>query len=158
VRVGWDERARNRVDRVSLLSCSTTIKLYTNFAGGSPAAGYLSWFAKKGNPKKANPNPPPLRGSLRCWLRHNLKVSLHRNKPLCGVLSTGQAAAELARSAARPRAQTVLADYPWPVCATRWWMRGTQKQNSITASMISKYECGLAHTFLLWFWSALRAH
>jgi hypothetical protein len=21
------------------------------------------------------------------WLRHNLKVSLHRNKPLCGVLS-----------------------------------------------------------------------
>jgi len=42
-------------------------------------------------------------------------MSLRRNKPLCGVLSpttgtlhysTDQAAAELARSAARPRAQT----------------------------------------------------
>jgi len=49
----------------------------------------------------------PLRGALRCWLRHNLKVSLRRNKPLRGVLSSGQAAAELAL-----RAQTVLADTP----------------------------------------------
>jgi len=58
-----------------------------NFAGGSPAAGYFSCFAKKSNQKKAIPNPPPLRGSLRC--------------------SAGQAAAELAL-----RAQTVLADIP----------------------------------------------
>jgi len=45
---------------------------------------------------KGDPGLPPLRGSLRCWLRHNLKVSLRRNKPLRGVLSSGQAAAELA--------------------------------------------------------------
>ena len=56
---------------------------------------------------KGAPGLPPLRGSLCCWLRHNLKVSLRRNKPLRGVLSTGQAAAELAL-----RVQTVLADYP----------------------------------------------
>ena len=58
-----------------------------NFAGGSPAAGYFSYFAKKSNQKKAIPNSPPLRGSLRC--------------------SANQAAAELAL-----RAQTVLADTP----------------------------------------------
>ena len=69
-----------------------SLKININFAGGSPTAGYLSCFAKKGNPKKAPPVPPSLRDSLRC--------------------STGQAAGELARSAARPRAQTVLADPP----------------------------------------------
>ena len=48
---------------------------------------FLLLFAKKSIQKKANPNPPPLRGSLRCL--------------------TGQAAAEHAL-----RVQTVLADYP----------------------------------------------
>jgi hypothetical protein len=62
---------------------------------------------RKSNQKEGDPNPPSLRDSLRCWLRHNLKVSLRRNKPLRGVLSSGQAAAELAL-----RAQTVLADTP----------------------------------------------
>jgi hypothetical protein len=47
---------------------------------------------RKSNQKEGDPGLPPLRGTLRC--------------------STGQAAAELARSATRPRAQTVLADYP----------------------------------------------
>ena len=56
---------------------------------GSPAAAYLSCFAKKGMPKKAIPGLPPLRGSLN--------------------FSSTSGAAELARSAAQPRAQTVLA-------------------------------------------------
>jgi len=47
---------------------------------------------KESNQRKGDPGLPPLRGPLRC--------------------SAGQAAAELARSATRPRAQTVLADYP----------------------------------------------
>jgi len=38
-------------------------KININFAGGSPAAAYLSCFAKKGKPKKAIPGLPPLRGS-----------------------------------------------------------------------------------------------
>jgi len=69
---------------------------------------------KEGNRRKGDPSLPPLRGSLdqpqasgaaqldlagrtpraplrdsnkTCWLRHNLKVSLRRNKPLRGVLS-----------------------------------------------------------------------
>jgi len=62
---------------------------YFNVAGGSPAAGYFSCFAKKSNQKKAIPGLPPLRGSL--------------------DFSITSGAAELARSAARPRAQTVLA-------------------------------------------------
>ena len=41
---------------------------------------------------KGDPGLPPLRGTLRC--------------------STGQAAAQLARSATRPRAQTILAEIP----------------------------------------------
>jgi len=51
----------------------------------------VTFFAtpKKVTQKKAIPAPPSLRDSLRC--------------------STSQAAAELARSAAQPRAQTVLA-------------------------------------------------
>ena len=49
---------------------------------------------RKSNQKEGDPGLPPLRGTLRC--------------------STGQAAAELAL-----RAQTVLAETPWPVCATR---------------------------------------
>jgi len=52
-------------------------------------------------PKKVIQETPPrftahFVGPLRCWLRHNLKVSLRRNKLLRSVLSTGQAAAELA--------------------------------------------------------------
>jgi len=49
---------------------------------------------KEGNRRKGDPGLPLLRGTLRC--------------------SAGQAAAELAL-----RAQTVLADFPWPACATR---------------------------------------
>jgi len=30
---------------------------------------------------------PELKGDSGLWLRHNLKVSLRRNTPLCGVLS-----------------------------------------------------------------------
>ena len=68
-------------------------KKQVNFAGGSPAAShFLLSRQKESNPRKRDPNPPPLRGSLRC--------------------SSGQAAAQLARSATRPRAQTVLAEIP----------------------------------------------
>ena len=82
---------------------------------GLPDSKLLSFASpNESSQRKGDPGLPPLRGSLRCWLRHNLKVSLRRNNPRCGLLSTGQAAAELAL-----RAQTVLADYPRPVSATR---------------------------------------
>jgi hypothetical protein len=69
------------------------IKTKFNFAGGSPAASHFFLLRqRKSNQKEGDPNPPPLRGSLRC--------------------SSGQAAAQLARSATRPRAQTVLAEIP----------------------------------------------
>ena len=58
-------------------------------AGGSPAASHFCCFAKKSNQKKAIPGLPPLRGSR--------------------VKSQSCGAAELARSATQPRAQTVLA-------------------------------------------------
>jgi hypothetical protein len=65
----------------------------TNTVGGSPTAShFLLLRQKESNQRKGDPSAPLLRSSLRC--------------------STGQAAAELARSATRPRAQTVLADYP----------------------------------------------
>jgi hypothetical protein len=68
-------------------------KINIKTAGGSPAASHFFLLRqRKSNQKEGDPGLPPLRGALRC--------------------STGQAAAELARSAARPRAQTVLADYP----------------------------------------------
>ncbi|OYY45621.1 MAG: hypothetical protein B7Y56_06855 [Gallionellales bacterium 35-53-114] len=63
------------------------IKIKT--VGGSPTAGYFSCFAKKSIQKKAIPGLPPLRGSL--------------------AFSPTSGAAELARSATQPRAQTVLA-------------------------------------------------
>ncbi len=63
---------------------------------GLPGSKFLFLSCQKKEPKEVAPGLPPLRGALRCWLRHNLKVSLRRNKPLRGVLSTGQAAAELA--------------------------------------------------------------
>ena len=66
-----------------------------NTAGGSPAAShFLLLRQKESNQRKGDPG---------LWLRHNLKVSLRRNKllrsvlsPLRGTLrcSTGQAAAE----------------------------------------------------------------
>src|ERR1019366_7184170 len=87
-----------------------------NFAGGSPAAShFLLPRQKESNQRKGDPGLPPLRGSLdqpqasgaaqldlagrtpcaplrdsnkTCWLRHNLKVTLHRNKQLRGVLSS----------------------------------------------------------------------
>jgi hypothetical protein len=63
-----------------------------NTAGGCPAASYLLLLRqKKVTRRKGDPGLPPLRGPLRCWLRHNLKVSLRRNKLLRSVLSAGQA-------------------------------------------------------------------
>ena len=99
--------------------------------GGSPTASYFSCFAKKSNQKKATPNPPPLRGSLRC--------------------STGQAAAELAL-----RAQTVLADIPWPACATRWRTRGVKSENQKQRQTQQRLRhrrsaVGSAHIFFLFF-------
>jgi len=61
----------------------------SNTVGGSPTASHFSCFAKISNQKKAIPGLPPLRGSL--------------------DFSSTSGAAELARSAAQPRAQTVLA-------------------------------------------------
>ena len=59
-------------------------------AGGSPAAShFLLLRQKESNPRKGDPGLPPLPGTL--------------------DFSQTSGAAELARSAAQPRAQTVLA-------------------------------------------------
>jgi hypothetical protein len=55
-----------------------------NTVGGGPTASHFSCFAKKSNPKKATPDSPSLRDSLRC--------------------SSGQAAAQLALAGHTPRA------------------------------------------------------
>jgi len=81
------------VEHVYVWCDGIAFKTNINFAGGSPAAGYFLLLRQKKVPKeKATP------------IRHLFEVPC--------VCSTGQAAAELARSAARPRAQTVLADIP----------------------------------------------
>ena len=79
-----------------------------NFAGGSPAAGHFSCFAKKSNQKKATPGSPVLRTSLRC--------------------SPCRAAAQLALANCA-RAQTVLADFSRPSCAARR-LSGGEPQSS----------------------------
>ena len=91
------------------------IKTKFNVAGGCPAASHFFLLRqRKSNQKEGGPGLPPLRGTLdlpqasgaaqldlagrtlraplrdsnkTCWLRHNLKVSLRRNKPPRGVLS-----------------------------------------------------------------------
>ena len=52
---GWGEGLRSCYLRLRFL-----------LAGGSPAAGYFSCFAKKSNQKKATPGSPVLRTPLRC--------------------------------------------------------------------------------------------
>ena len=94
---GWGEGVRSCYLRLRFL-----------LAGGSPAAGYFSCFAKKSNQKKATPGSPVLRTSLRC--------------------SPCRAAAQLALANCA-RAQTVLADFSRPSCAARR-LSGGEPQSS----------------------------
>jgi hypothetical protein len=85
----WFEFASVQRADISLVGAyGNTPFLKINTVGGSPTASHFFLLRqRKSNQKEGDPNPPPLRGSLRC--------------------STGQAAAELAL-----RAQTVLAEIP----------------------------------------------
>ncbi len=59
-----------------LCSC-TTYRVYWRLpTGGSPAATYLSCFAKKGKPKKATALPLPLRGSRLCRSKNGKRPQL----------------------------------------------------------------------------------
>ena len=53
--------------------------------GGSPTASHFFCFAKKNNQKKANPNPPPLRGSLRCASSQAAAEISPRRQPLTSL-------------------------------------------------------------------------
>jgi len=78
------------------------------FAGGSPAAGFFLLLAQKKETKE--------KGTL---LRRP-------SDTLCS--SPSRAAAQLARSASRLRAQTVLAEVSRLVCGTRRLRRGKEQQ------------------------------
>ena len=100
--VNWvDARVKSRFIALhQMVLCASRGYL---IAGGSPAAVYLSCFAKKGKPKKATP--------------------IHR--PFGGPYAARQAG-RLRNS--RLRAQTVLADGPRLACAARRWTEGNQHQ------------------------------
>jgi|SRR3989338_4165518 len=95
----------------TLLNNQTTIK--TNTAGGSPAAShFLLLRQKESNPRKGDPGLPPLRGSL--------------DQPQTS------GAAQLARSATRPRAQTVLAQPHRSFASDRGGAQGMEKRKTKT--------------------------
>ena len=115
------------------------------YAGGSPAATYLSCAAKKGKPTMAAPTEPPLRGFLR--------------------YSKRRVAAEIVRARSTRGLRTV-ANIPRRLCVTRRFRKGeninTQTQELHRAALprgaVTNEQGGLNHRWEnLWIeWRTLK--